>query len=126
MYLTPSELQAFIAAVGERFSAVSLLVDCYTAFAAKMSKYRNPVNTVGVTRLYGIDEPRTLQGGGVCFVREHPMTPRCYIEQLHGMERRVFASLYAGALAKRLYRLYEYQKLPLTRGDRQEERECIR
>ena len=93
MYLTPSELQAFIGAIGERFPAVSLLVDCYTSFAAKMSKYRNPVNTVGVTRLYGIDEPRALQGGGVCFAREHEMTPRCYIEQLKGVERRIFAAL---------------------------------
>ena len=75
-----------------------------------MSKYRNPVNTVGVTRLYGIDEPRALQGGGVCFTREHEMTPRCYIEQLKGVERRIFAALYAGELSKKLYKLYEYRK----------------
>ncbi len=110
MYLTPTELQAFIAAIGERFSAVSLLMDCYTSFAAKMSKYRNPVNTVGVTRLYGIDEPRALQGGGVCFACEREMTPRSCIEQLKGAERRVFAALYAGGLSKKLYKLYEYRK----------------
>ena len=51
MYLRREELLGLLAALTARFGTVSLLMDCYTVFAAKASKYRNPVNEVGVTRL---------------------------------------------------------------------------
>ena len=38
-------------------------MDCYTVFAARASKYKNPVNEVGVTRLWGVDDPRKLERG---------------------------------------------------------------
>jgi hypothetical protein len=42
---------------------------------------------------------------------EHSMTPQKYINQLKGLERFVFARLYAGSLSKKLYRLLEYKKI---------------
>ncbi|MBP3436418.1 MAG: class I SAM-dependent methyltransferase [Clostridia bacterium] len=110
MYLTNEEMQALVAALDERFESVSLLMDCYTSFAAKMSKRRNPINSVGVTEVYGIDDPQALQGGALLYEKEHEMTPRKYIDELQGPQRLIFAKLYAGALSKRLYRLYEYKK----------------
>ena len=38
------------------------------------------------------------------------MTPQKYIDQLSGMEKKIFQKLYAGGFSKKLYRLYEYQK----------------
>ena len=110
MYLTEDELQLALAAIGKQFGHVALLMDCYTTFAAKMSRYKNPINDVGVTTVYGIDDPGVLQSKDLRFVTEHEMTPRSYIDQLHGMEKRIFASVYAGKLSKKLYRLYEFEK----------------
>ena len=85
-------------------------MDAYTIFAAKATKYKNPVNTVGVTKVYGLNDPKTLEADtGIAFVQEHSMTPENLISQLSKGEQRIFRSLYAGKMAKRLYRLYEYR-----------------
>ena len=110
MYLTSEERKAVMENLGGRFEKVTLLVDCYSALAAKMSKYKNPINDVGVTQVYGMDNPELLEQGGFVFVREHTMTPQHYIDLLTGMEKRIFSKLYAGNFAKKLYRLFEYAK----------------
>lgn len=110
MYLTSEELCAFAENLSQRFERISLLMDCYTVKAAKISKYKNPINDVGVTEVYGIDEPTVLQRGRLTFVKEHTMTPKKYIDELHGMEKYIFEKLYAGSFAKKLYRLFEYRK----------------
>ena len=109
MYVTNEELQAFTEKLGRHFTKVSLLMDCYTTFAAKMSKYKNPINDVGVTSVHGLDDPKTLEREGLAFVQEREMTPSKYVEQLHGMEKKIFQKLYAGKFAKKLYRVYEYK-----------------
>ena len=110
MYLSHKEMQNLINNLCAHFKKVSLLVDCYSTFAAKMSKYKNPVNEVGVTEVYGIDDPTVWQTDFFVFVGEHEMTPQKYIEELSGMEKKIFQKLYAGSFSKKLYRLYEYQK----------------
>lgn len=111
MYLTPEELNQLLTALGSHFSSVRLLMDCYTTLGAKLSKIRNPIQDVGVTQVYGLDDPLVpAQGTVMEFVKEHAMTPKDLMEDLQGMERRIFSAMYAGGLAKRLYRLYEYRK----------------
>ncbi len=109
MYVSSKELHALFKVLSTRFKHVSLLMDCYTVLAAKMSKYKNPINDVGVTQVYGIDDPKSLENGTLCFVEEHEMTPQVYIDQLHGIEKRIFEKLYAGNFSKKLYRLFEYE-----------------
>ena len=84
-------------------------MDCYTEFAAKASRVKNPINDVGVTRVYGLDDPRKLERSGLRFLREHTMTPDALIGQLQGMEKRIFKRMFAGSFAKKMYRLYEYR-----------------
>ena len=110
MYISPSELSKLINALGNRFKKIALLMDAYTEFAARMSKIKNPINEVGVSNVFGIDDPSSISGGGVTFVRECEMTPNKYIDELSGGERWLFAHLYAGGFSKKLYRLYEYKK----------------
>ncbi len=110
MYLSHNETQSLLSNLCAHFSSVTLLVDCYTVLAAKMSKYKNPINDVGVTKVYGIDDPTVWQTDALTFVNEHEMTPPKYVDQLKGMERKIFQKLYAGSFAKKLYRLFEYQK----------------
>ena len=110
MYLTVNEMRNLLEDLSLHFKRITILVDAYTTFAAKMSKRRNPVNEVGVTEVYGIDDPIEYQTENLAFVKEHVMTPQKYIDELKGFERFIFARLYAGAISKKLYRLYEYQK----------------
>ena len=110
MYLTVDEMRNLVDNLCFHFENVILLVDAYTSFAAKMSKKRNPINEVGITEVYGIDNPQAYQTEKLAFAKEHTMIPQKYIEELKGFERCIFSKLYAGGVSKKLYRLYEYQK----------------
>lgn len=109
MYLLREELSGVLSRIRDHFDHVELLMDCYTEFAAKASAYKNPINDVGVTRVFGLDDPHGLAGeAGVRFCGEHEMTPEDLICELHGMEQTIFRKLYAGRIAHRMYRLYEF------------------
>ena len=108
MYLSTEQMQQLTKSLSARFEKVALLVDTYTTFGAKMSKYKNPVKDVGVTQVYGVDDPTLYNGGQVAFVCEHTMIPQQYINQLKGVEKFIFAKLYAGGISKKLYRLFEF------------------
>ena len=110
MYLTTDEMRCLLDSLCAHFERLVLLVDAYTSFAARMSKRRNPINDVGITEVYGIDDPRDYQGAELTLVKEHEMTPARYVDELKGAERFIFSKLYAGGLSKKLYRLFEYKK----------------
>ena len=110
MYLSTDEMKCLADSLCDHFESISLLVDCYTSLAAKMSKYKNPINDVGVTEVYGIDEPQSYQSEKLAFVKEHTMIPQKYIDELKAAERFIFSKLYAGGFSKKLYRLFEYAK----------------
>ena len=110
MYLQRSELKAVLKRWKTHFAEVRILVDTYTVFAAKATKYKNPINEVGVTQVYGFDDPRDLEKDtGISFVREHALTPENLIAQLPQREQRFFRTMFAGKTAKKIYRLYEYR-----------------
>ena len=110
MYLKIEEMKHFLENLCAHFEQVYLLTDCYTLFAAKASRFKNPINDVGVTQVYGLDDPQILTGANLSFAREHEITPRDLIGQLQGMERSIFQKVYAGKIAGKMYRLYEYRK----------------
>lgn len=110
MYMTLNELRELTKSLCDHFEQLTLLMDCYTVLAAKMSKYKNPINDVGITEVYGIDDPLVLKCDKFMYVKEHEMTPQKYIDELCGFEKCVFKKLYAGNFSKKLYRLYEYKK----------------
>ena len=110
MYMQLEELQQVFSNLASHFAQITILMDCYTTFAAKASKYKNPINDVGVTTVYGIDEPRILEESGYIFIKEHEMTPEVYVNELKGIEKLIFKKLFAGNISKKMYRLYEYEK----------------
>lgn len=109
MYLTPGELKALLRGLQARFGTLHILMDCYTTFAARASRVKNPINDVGVTEVHGLDDPKLLEGEGLRFLGEREITPPDLVAELQGLERTVFQKLYAGALSKKLYRLYEFE-----------------
>ena len=109
MYFRPEELEALLKSLKAHFSDICLLMDVYTTFGAKASKYKNPINDVGVTIVYGMDDPVALaKETGLQYVAEHSLTPLPMIEQLTPGERVVFSNLFAGKFARKIYRLYEF------------------
>jgi len=109
MYLTAEERLALLKTLTAHFSQVKLLLDAYTVFAAKATKYKNPINDVGVTQVYGFDDPRELeQGTGLRFVGAHELTPESMIRELPRTEQGFFRTMFAGKMANKIYRLYEY------------------
>lgn len=110
MYMRPEENRALLGRLNRRFENISAIMDCYTTFAAKASKYKNPINDVGVTEVYGIDDPKSIEDGmTIAFVKEHEMTPAALINELKGSEKRIFKKVFAGRVSKKMYRLYEYK-----------------
>ena len=110
MYINDEERETLIKRLGERFGRIDLLMDFYTPFGAKMSKKRNPINTVGVSEVWGIGYPESVGEGVFSYRKEREMTPMRYINELSGLEKFIFRTLYAGGISKKIYKMYEYSK----------------
>ena len=83
-------------------------MDVYTEFGVKASKYKNPVNDVGVSELYGIDDIESIIDGlRIKFVKEHSFTPAALVNELVPIERLFFKLLFTGKLYRKIYRMYE-------------------
>ncbi len=110
MYLTGGEIGSLFLALQNQFTRVRLLMDCYTVFGAKASRFKNPVNDVGAKIVSGIDHPEAFeQNEGIHFTRELDMTPSELIDELSAFEQTFFKLMFAGKTAKKIYRLYEYK-----------------
>ena len=109
MYLSNTELEKLITDISLHFKNIVLLMDSYSVFAAKMSKYKNPVNDVNVSKVYGIDKPELFMNGIFSNIKEYDLTPKIYINELKSFEKFIFSKLYAGSFSKKLYKLYEYK-----------------
>lgn len=110
MYMKHEEVMECFSALSEHFISVSLLMDCYTGYGAKISKYKNPINDVGVTKTYGIDDPVSIvKGTKLRFVADHNMTPDHMINELKSMEKAIFKKVFAGGFSKKMYRIYEFR-----------------
>ena len=109
MYLQPEELRELLRRLSGHFDQVSLLMDVYTVFGAKATKYKNPINEVGVTKVYGVDSPEeVILATPFRFLGEHDLTPEALIARLPRKEQGFFRTMFAGKLAKKIYRLYEF------------------
>ena len=100
-----------LARISAHFGKVSLLLDTYSVFAAKASKYKNPINDVGVKKVFGFDNPNSvLDNTNIKFTNEHSLTPLKLVNELIGFEHKFFKIMFTGKFAKKMYKLYEYCK----------------
>lgn len=110
MYLSKEQLNRFFQTLNEKYARLHILMDVYTEFAAKASKYKNPVNEVGVTTLYGIDDPNSiLENTNIIFKKERSMTPKKLVDELTGFEKNFFKAMFTGSIYRKFYRLYEFE-----------------
>jgi len=112
MYLTNQQVSRLFQALEKKYSRLHILMDVYTEFGAKASKYKNPVNDVGVTKLYGIDDmERFLKGTKIQLKGELSFTPEALVNELKPFERVFFKLMFTGNLYRKIYRLYELELL---------------
>ncbi len=108
MYLTNSQVRGLLHALDKKYRTLHILMDVYTEFGVKASKFKNPVNDVGVTKLYGIDDVgNIIDGLRIRFVKEHSFTPAELVKKLAPVERLFFKLLFTGSLYRKIYRMYE-------------------
>ena len=109
MYLPAQAVQALFAALQERFAHATLIMDAYTSFAVRASRYSNPIRSVGAGVITGVDDPTLLETSeGVRFLQRLSLTPEEKIRELHGFDRAFFRFMFAGKTTDRIYRLYTY------------------
>ncbi len=110
MYLTNERLLAFLNALRAKYPKLHVLMDIYTEFGAKASKYKNPINDVGVTQVYGIKDMKAfLADSKIKIKAEHTFTPERLIQELKPLERFFFRLLFTGPMYRKIYRLYELE-----------------
>lgn len=110
MYLTNEQMAQLFRILSEKYNDVHILMDVYTEFGVKASKYKNPVNDVGVTMLYGIDSViPLLKGTNISFQAEHSFTPDYLVNELKGFDKWFFNLLFTGKMYRKIYRLFELQ-----------------
>lgn len=110
MYLSDAQISRFFLALRKKYQRLHILMDVYTKFGARASKHKNPVNDVGVTKLYGIDDLRPIfRNTGIKFKAEHSLTPARLVDQLSGSDKFFFKLLFTGAVYRKIYRLYELE-----------------
>ena len=111
MYLCNEELNAFVHALDKKYPQVHMLLDVYTVFGAKASKYKNPINDVGVTTVWGLDDINVaIAGTKFKCDGEHSLTPENLVKQLPAFDRGFFKFLFTGSFYRKIYRLYEISK----------------
>ena len=108
MYLQNRQVNELFQSLEKIYKNVYILMDVYTVWGAKASKYKNPINDVGVTSVYGIDDVECVLGGTKLKCKaEHSLTPKKLVNELKLSEKMIFKLLFHGSLYRKIYRLYE-------------------
>ena len=108
MYLSREKLVDLLKLLKEKYDKVHILMDVYTEFGARTSKYKNPVNDVGVQKLYGVDDiDKVSVESNLKVIGEHSFTPPHLVNELRGFEKISFKLMFTGKLYSKIYRLYE-------------------
>lgn len=110
MYLKNEQVNAMFRELAKKYESLNILMDIYTVFGAKASKYKNPINDVGVTQVWGIDDIQSvLTGTDIVCKKEHSLTPDYLVNELKTSERLFFKMMFTNSLYRKIYRLYELE-----------------
>lgn len=111
MYLSNEQLNTFFRALAKKYSSLHILMDVYTIFVARASKFKNPINDVGVTKVCGIDNiGNILSGTDIIYKKKHSLTPKRLVKKLKTYEQIFFKVVFNNSLYEKFYRLYEFEK----------------
>lgn len=107
MYLSETDMRGLMAAFRQHFGETEFVFDAYSPLAAKLSKWKNPINAVDAKIDFAMDDPALLEGEGCkCILNSDIITPDM-VARLHGSDALRFR--FMGAAGKSFYRIYGYR-----------------
>ncbi len=109
MYLSEKDMIKLLTALKAHFRKITFIFDAYSHFAAKMSKYKNPINAVDAKIDFAMDDPTVLEkavSGAECIINNDIILKR-YVERLKGIDRVRFK--FMGSAGKNMYRIFGYE-----------------
>ena len=106
MYLTEYEMKTLFEAFRNRFRRTFFVFDAYSSFTAKISKYKNPVNSVNAKISFGIDNPCIFEQDSISCTINNDIIRKDYIDKLSGVYKARFR--FMGKIGSKLYRIYGY------------------
>ncbi len=109
MYLTENDMAALMEGFKQKFSKCVFLMDAYSNAAAKLSKYKNPINAVDAKISFSMSDPKILENrviGAKCFINNDIILKK-YIDRLDGAWKTRFK--FMGRFGASFYRIYGYK-----------------
>ncbi len=107
MYLSETDMKNLMDNFRDKFRKTTFIFDAYSHFAAKMSKYKNPVNNVEAKIDFAMDKPEILETDNVKCVLNSDIIQKKYVNKLKGVDRIRFR--FMGGAGKNLYRIFGYE-----------------
>lgn len=106
MYLSENDMKNLIENFRNKFSECTFIFDAYSVFAAKMSKYKNPVNAVDAKIDFSMSNSGILETDNVKCVLNNDIILEEYVKELKGIDRIRFK--FMGKAGKNMYRIFGY------------------
>ncbi|MBE5804729.1 MAG: class I SAM-dependent methyltransferase [Clostridiales bacterium] len=107
MYLSENDMRALTSALRSHFGEAEFIFDAYSPMAARLSRWKNPINAVDAKIDFAMDEPALLEGeGSECILNSDIITPDM-LGRLRGIDRLRFR--FMGMAGKKLYRIFGYR-----------------
>lgn len=109
MYLTAEEMKALFRSIRQKFDHALFLFDAYSAAAAALSRWINPINAMDAKIAFAMDDPAILENrthGIKCICSRDIILPE-YIDRLHGAYKYRFR--FMSRFGSGFYRIYGYR-----------------
>ncbi|MEE0830309.1 MAG: class I SAM-dependent methyltransferase [Longicatena sp.] len=110
MYLSKDILNQLFEALSKHFDTLDIILDTYSTFALKMSKKRNPINSVEAIATFGMDDGTILETAFIKLQTQMNLCQEDQIQQLSKSEQVIFKSIYTNKMTNKLYQIYTYTK----------------
>lgn len=109
MYLSLDDMADITNALSAKFEKCSFVFDAYSNAAAKLSKFKNPINAVKAKIDFSMSDPAILEErveNAKCVINK-PIIMKRYIDRLKGIYKARFT--FMGGFVGSFYRIYGYR-----------------
>ena len=107
MYLSENDIKNLIECFRKKFRKTTFVFDAYSPFAAKMSKYKNPINNVNAKIDFAMDEPEILETDNVKCIMNNDIIQHKYVSKIKGLDKLSFKFMCSAG--KNMYRIFGYE-----------------
>ena len=107
MYLSENDIKNLMEGFRQNFKKTTFYFDAYSPFAAKMSKYKNPINAVDAKIDFAMSDPSILETNDIKCVLNNDIILSKYVNKLKGIDKTRFK--FMGKFGKNMYRIFGYE-----------------